>query len=855
MHARSVRFLLILAIALSMSAFLCAADLTQGADSVTELYSPAFIGGGAFSTSTGNAQADAVNPAASGEEQRIVLDASYAALAGLGGESGLGHAVNFGGVMPTKYAVFAGSLRFLTSPFASYPIGTGVGIKASAAKELYQGFSAGIGLGAAFGSDWSLGVDLGVSHRVGTLSFMKNFRWAAVLGGLGKGWAPSAFSPTLGASFDLVDVESFRLGVSVDLGAPSFSNLTGRFGIDATAARFVTLASSVGFNLREASAGTAASAIPSFGLTLNFTLAGKKEGSSPSIFSDGELATSVAIKPLYGDVWAFGTGAVAVLGMVDRKPPVIIVDYPKPLWISPNNDGKADALEFPVSITDTRYVAEWSFIVENEKGEVVRVVRNKDRRPENEGFRDLMARVIDVKSGVEVPQSLRWDGIGDSGALAPDGRYLFRVEAKDDNGNAASSVKFEIYIDTTPPKVVLEQPEAGAARIFSPDGDGNKDTFEIKQTGSVEDSWKVVILDASGNPVRSFPVINAAPAALSWDGKDDAGKVVPDSVYRYEISAVDRAQNESRSSVDNIIVNTERPPVNVMIDEAYFSPNGDGIKDTLVFSPGVPVKEGFVSWTLEVQDRSGTKRRTFSGNNDVPAKVEFDGKAEDGKVVAEGGYQGAFVALYRNGYEAKAKSPLFTIDVTAPAVNVLRPGAETLRTFSPDGDGNKDTYTIAQSGSREDLWIAQITDAAEKIVRTTTWEGIEPAEFVWDGTDDSGRTVADGAYRYKISARDRAGNAATASSDGVIVDTSKPVVTVSVANAFYSPNGDGVADELIVGLTAQSSAAAETWKLELLSDSDKTATAPRRLIKGTGAPADRAAFGGIDDQGRPLAEG
>jgi hypothetical protein len=41
---------------------------------------------------------------------------------------------------------------------------------------------------------------------------------------------------------------------------------------------------------------------------------------------------------------------------------------------------------------------------------------------------------------------------------------------------------------------------------------------------------------------------------------------VPDGVYRYEIGAVDRALNEGRAYLDNIIVNTERPPVNVMID-------------------------------------------------------------------------------------------------------------------------------------------------------------------------------------------------------------------------------------------------------------------------------------------------
>ena len=852
MHQRLAHFFSVAA--LLAAAFAApGAETPRGAESAADLYSAGFVGGGAFSTSTGSAQADAVNPAASGEQQRVVLDASYASLLGLGSESGTGHALNLGGVLPTKYGVFAGSLRLLSSPFDAYPLGTTYGMKLSASKELYPGFSAGVGLGGGFGDEWSLGADLGVRQRLGDIAFMKDFSWAAVLGGLGVGWAPSAFTPTLGAAFTLIDEDKFDLGLSADLSAPSFSTLAGRFGVDAGIGRYLSIGSSVGFNLRESIDGEAASPIPSFGLTLNFTLAGKKDPSKPSAFSDGELATTVALKPLYKDIWALGAGAVLVLGLVDKTPPAIAFDYPKSIWISPNNDGKADALEFPISISDGRYVLEWAFIVENEKGEVVRVVRNKERRPENEGFRDLVARVMDVKSGVEVPRTLRWDGIGDSGTLAPDGRYLFRVEAKDDNGNAAESPKFEVFIDTTPPKVAIAQPESGTARIFSPDGDGNKDSYVVAQTGSAEDSWKAAILDSSGAAVRTFPLENAAPSDISWDGKDDRGVVVPDGVYRYEISATDRALNDGRAALENIIVNTERPPVNVMIDEAYFSPNGDGVKDALTFSPGVPVKEGLVAWTLEVQDRAGTVRRVFRGGSDVPAVIGFDGKTDEAKSAAEGSYQGVFVARYQNGYEARSRSPLFTIDLTSPAVNVLRPGVESQRTFSPDGDGKKDTYTIAQGGSREDLWTARITDATGKTVRAKTWDSVEPTDFVWDGTDDSGRVVPDGAYRYEIASRDRAGNSAAASSAGIIVDTTKPSAAVSIANGYFSPNGDGVSDEVILTLAAQNSPAAESWRLELL---DATGAAPaRRVIEGFSSPDEKLAIGGLDDGRRPLPEG
>jgi len=819
---------------------------------VEDLYSPEFIGSGAFITATGNAQADAVNPAANGAEQRIVLDGGYTLLPGLGSENGFGHAVNLGGILPTRYGVFSGSLRLLNSPFESYPIGTGVGLNLSAAKEVYPSLTMGVGLGAAVGTDWSVGLDLGMRQGLGDISFMKDFYWAATLGGMGKGWAPSAFTPKLGVAFDLVrvagkegKVDAFKLGLASELGFPGFTNLSGKLGLQADILGLASIGSSVGFNLVEALDGKAASPIPSFGLSMNFTLAGEKEA------TEGEVRTNLSARPLYDDIWAFGTGATVVLGVVDRIPPKISVTYPKPIWISPNNDGKADALEFELSITDKRYVAEWVFIVGNEKGETVRLLRNKDRRPENEGFRDIVARILDVKSGVEVPPSLRWDGVDEGGAVVADGRYLFHIEAKDDNGNQASTDMFEVFVDNTPPKVEVSGPEIEGLRIFSPDGDSSKDSYPIAQSGSVEDLWEVVVQDSAGNTVRNFIFENATPSDLEWNGKDNAELVVPDGVYKYRIEATDRAFNQGSALIENIILNTERPPVGLLIDGSDFSPNGDGIQDELAFSPGVPITEGLVSWTIEVRNSSDTVRRSFTGGADIPVRVVFDGKADNGTPVEEGSYQGNLTARYRNGYEAKAKSPLFNIDVSTPVVSVLRPGSENLRTFSPDGDKRKDSFTISQTGSREDRWVATIQDSTGKTVRNLSWEGMAPPEFVWDGSDDSGRIVPDGVYRYSIGAKDRAGNSASASMAGIIVDTSKPVVALSIAHGYYSPNGDGVLDELPVVTSVQQATAAEAWSVELVDLEGRAL----RSFRGTGTAPDRLTFAGTDDKDQKLREG
>ena len=61
------------------------------AQQVEELFSPTFMSMGLSSVSEEGPMADLLNPAASGDKQRIHMDASYFILPGFGDETGFGH--------------------------------------------------------------------------------------------------------------------------------------------------------------------------------------------------------------------------------------------------------------------------------------------------------------------------------------------------------------------------------------------------------------------------------------------------------------------------------------------------------------------------------------------------------------------------------------------------------------------------------------------------------------------------------------------------------------------------------------------------------------------------------------------
>jgi flagellar motor protein MotB len=759
-----------------------AADPVVGADAVPGLYSPALAGAGDFTTSRGGAPASALNPAAGGDAQRIVFDIGYLGIPGKEGkESSFGHAFELGALFPTRTWNFGGSVRFLKSPFdLSFPVGTTFGGNLNAAKELYPGVSLGLGLnlGAGTGDEWSLSGDLGFRYTVGNLlenkaGFLHNFTWAAVLRSLGKSEVPTAFTPVGGVAFDLLHFygagdkpDPFSFGIAADLGFPGFTNIMGKAGLKAVIAELVTVSASSGFNGRELAWGAEPSLVPSIGLTVNFTLkSGGQRLVGGALPSDGDLAVAAAFKPLYKDIFAAGAGLTWYVGVADKKPPVIDLDYAETAYISPNHDGNADALEFPLGITDQRYVMEWVFEISDENGAAARTYRNKEIRPETQTVRNVLARLFSVKSGVDIPESLRWDGVLESGERAPDGKYFFTVSAADDNGNTAKTERYEVIIDTVPPEARVAEME-GALKVFSPDGDGNKDTLTIRQSGSREDLWEGGIYDAGGNRVKTFTVTNGEPADLVWDGGTDAGGKAPDGVYSYRISATDRAKNTGGASLDNIILDTRAAGAFLTSSVSAVAPKAGQSGDPVQFGIFLSLQEGIDSWKLELKDQSGGVFRTLDGPGGArvpPASIGWNGMDERG-LVREGVYTPALTVNYTKGDVVSATGSPVTVDVSGPELAFnSRP-----EYFSPDNDGVDDELFINLSAADVSPiagWSLEIREPEPPYPVFYRIEGRgSPAErIVWDGRSSRGELVqAATDYPYTFKAEDILGNASAA---------------------------------------------------------------------------------------------
>ena len=529
------------------------------------------------------------------------------------------------------------------------------------------------------------------------------------------------------------------------------------------------------------------------------------------------------------------------------------------IYISPNNDGVKDALEFPIQIRDKRYVQSWAFIIENEAGEVVRTIENKDSRPEMEttgGFagvmRSIWRMITRVKRGIAVPETLRWDGTMDSGAVAPDGKYLFHVTASDDNGNTSATERIAFYVDNTAPEISALPPAGPDGMVFSPDGDNNKDTFEIAQSGSAEDLWEIAIFNAAGAAVREEAIRGQEPSDFVWDGKDSEGGIVPDGVYSYRISATDRAGNRGNAEIHNIIVNTVRPTIGAAISASAFSPNGDGSKDTIEIIPSIPVTEGLQRWTVSIIGEDGEERRVFdystSRGSASPQAIVFDGKDARGNTLPEGRYTARITAEYSNGHRPEATTSAFSLDITPPSASITA----STSIFSPAGGGALGEVTFTQQVSQESGWLAEIVPAGGgEPVRSISFVGQAPETFVWNGRDDSGAIVPDGVYEYVLSSTDEAGNSGVFRSGRVSLNTERADLILQSNTTAFSPNGDGRKDTVTFTPVIRAQTPAARYTLEVRDEAGRAV----RSFGGEGAVPARIVWDGADNAGKACPNG
>jgi len=507
-------------------------------------------------------------------------------------------------------------------------------------------------------------------------------------------------------------------------------------------------------------------------------------------------------------------------------------------YISPANmDGVQDQVVLPASAEslERTVLKEYRIDVRNEAGETVYSAAESVPRG-----RWWMRK--ERRKAIETPELVVWDGRDDSGDFVPDGAYGIALVVTDSKGNSGTVPDRLVIVDNTPPRVSLSV----SYLLFTPNGDGRLDEITIFQgESSWEDTWSGVIVpealieslpatttrdDAVSESVREFTWSGVLEDVV-WDGTAADGSIVTPGNYTYRVGSTDRAGNTGTFEIAGLTVEPTARPYYVELSRDSFSPNDDGVFDSieLIARPAEDrLSESVTAWELIVVDRFGAPQRTFTSGNDsiasrdgLPAIV-FDGIDDAGTLLSDGSYRGILRTFHRGDQVNETASDFFVLDTREPYATTSAP----YLLFSPDGDGRRDTLPVSNMVDEELLWRASITlevpaDGVElqpgTTVREEIWEG-STTDFLWDGTDGSGILGPNGVYHYRLHGTDGAGNTTVTAPLRIRLDTRPTPAAVAPGYRRFSPNGDGVYDTLPVRLSFGLEEQLEWWRIVLRDD-------------------------------------
>jgi len=510
-------------------------------------------------------------------------------------------------------------------------------------------------------------------------------------------------------------------------------------------------------------------------------------------------------------------------------------------YISPNGDGVQDSatLRFTAKVyvkSKQGYIPEYGIQIFNEANKLVHEVVEKEPSDVNWFF--ALFRGYDL---FELEKEITWNGRDRQGNIVPEGAYDVRLYVLDSSGNRTETEVDTFIVDVTPPEARIIPPEFN---IFSPNDDGIRDVYIIQQTGTVEVEWKGVFTNAAGEEVRTFIWTESAPVDVLWDGTDDAGTKADDGVYTYTLNSTDRAGNRSEDYVvDDIVLNAATPAIDMSLDHTFFSPNGNGIQDTVTVTTRVENPDEVARWTGRILSDSREALVSVGGEGSVPETYVVTGYDDQGRRAPEGFYTIAYTVTYKNGFVTSAERRI-RLDVTPPKVDIRYD-----EIFSPNGDGLNDYNDVAIRASEPVSWEGQLLDSRGNAI----FEGSGPRiieQFRWDGRGQDGEVLPDGSYFIKGIFTDRAGNQYIQEPLEIRIDN-RDVDIAMTTGKVLSPNGDGFEDVLPVVLEPTIDAEIASWRLSFETEAGDAV----KSYTGSTELPDTLFWDGSQDSGRRAAEG
>lgn len=405
------------------------------------------------------------------------------------------------------------------------------------------------------------------------------------------------------------------------------------------------------------------------------------------------------------------------------------------------------------------------------------------------------------------PEEVVWNGISSDGTIAEKGQYRFVLSGTDLAGNTGVSQTTELVtFDTTEAQLLL----AVSDTAFSPNGNKVKDTITFTPVTATKDvvSYDFTIKNKAGKAVYKVKESKKLPVNFVWDGKDDSKILCSDGMYFAQLSVLAANGSTASASTQNFELDTLAPNLTAETPWSFFAPSGNGAQKNIP----VTIKECSAEklWVAEVRDAKdkAVKKFSWNGSKEIFA---WDGTDESGNLAANGKYNIVIFSTDDAGNSFSTELKGITLDNRETKAYIT---AE-YEGISPNNDGYLDTQKFEIRTSVADnikSWNFDVRkeDGTSVYALSEKDSANLPATINWNGAGKDG-LACEGTFTGTLEVVYNNGNKVSAVSSPFICTATAPKLTVKTAPEYFSPDNDGVDDDLYIKLAGSTKAKIKNW--------------------------------------------
>ncbi len=198
--------------------------------------------------------------------------------------------------------------------------------------------------------------------------------------------------------------------------------------------------------------------------------------------------------------------------------------------------------------------------------------------------------------------------------------------------------------------------------------------------------------------------------------------------------------------------------------EIFFYKEHPTLSLLLQYKAGSEERRGWTtSYQLTIRNEQGKTVREIKANETPGTALLFDGKDNQGNLLADGAYYAELQLTGKLGFSVPAESCRFLMlgSKLAAQISIKE------NSFAV-GKQNVTIHTIYPDRTRVKDWLLTVTDNAGQVVRSIKGSNGLPATIVWDGKDNRGELCPSAdIYQIVLTGVDRSGKKFTSNRDSI----------------------------------------------------------------------------------------